>query len=263
MRYRDAPARRSAVLEIVRQQGFSRVSDLSDQLGVSRITVRRDIARLEQDQLVRGAHGGAVAMGLAGPGTHFATRRGSNAGAKRAIARKAVEQVMQRSAGPLGIDAGTTGFEAARFLVPDHQLTVVTHSLPVMVELAERPNVEVVGTGGVLHPETQAFAGPSTVAAYSRVRLDTVLLTASAVRNNIMFCGNAFDAETKRQMMAVADKVVLLVDASKFEGSAPFQVAEMARVHVVIVDHDAPDLLMSSLSDLGLMVLVADPEPAN
>jgi DeoR/GlpR family transcriptional regulator of sugar metabolism len=260
MRYRDAPARRLAALEIVRQQGFSRVSDLSDQLGVSRITVRRDIARLEEDQLVRGAHGGVVAMGPFSLGTHFETRSGSNVGAKRAIARKAIEHVMRRPLGPLGIDAGTTGFEVARLLTPESPLIVVTHSLPVMLELAERPHVEVVGAGGVLHPETQAFAGPSTVAAYSRMRLDTVLLTASAVRSNIMFCGNAFDAETKRQMMTVADEVVLLVDASKFEGSAPFQVAELARVDVVVVDHVAPEALLDSLASQGLQVLIADPD---
>jgi DeoR/GlpR family transcriptional regulator of sugar metabolism len=247
-------------MELVRKQGFCRVSDLSDQLGVSRITVRRDIARLEQDQLVRGAHGGVVAVAPAGFGTHFATRSGANAGAKRAIAKKAVEYVTRQALGPLGIDAGTTGFEAARFLIPDTPLTIVTHSLPVMLELADRPNVEVVGIGGVLHPETQAFAGPSTIAAYGRVRLDTVLLTTSAVRSNMMFCGNDFDAETKRQMMSVADKVVLLVDASKFEGTAPFQVAELERVDVAVVDHGAPEALVSSLSDQGLTVLVADPE---
>jgi DeoR/GlpR family transcriptional regulator of sugar metabolism len=251
------------VLELVRRHGFCRVSDLSDQLGVSRITVRRDIARLQQDHLVRGAHGGVVAVGPATAGTHFATRIEANAGAKRAIAKKGIEYVTRGPLGPLGIDAGTTGLECARRLLPESPLTVVTHSLPVMLELGGRPNVEVLGVGGVLHPETQAFAGPSTVAAYGLVRLDTVLLTTSAVRGNMMFCGNAFDAETKRQMMAVADRVVLLVDASKFEGAAPFQVAEMGRVDVVVVDHGAPVSLQDSLLEQNLTVIVAEADPDN
>lgn len=263
LRYRDAAARRSAVVELVRQQGFCRVADLSEYLGVSRITVRRDIAQLEENNLVRSAHGGVVALAQSGRGTHFQLRSGAHAGAKRAIARKAIEYVSAHRLELLGIDAGTTGFEAARFVAPDSPLTVVTHSLPVMLELAERPNVEVVGIGGVLHPETQAFAGPSTVAAYRRVRLGTLMLTASAVRNRMMFCGNAFDADTKRMMMAVADEVVLLVDASKFEGVAPFQVADLSRVTIVVIDHNAPPELLESLEAQSLKVIVADPEDVN
>jgi DeoR/GlpR family transcriptional regulator of sugar metabolism len=121
-----------------------------------------------------------------------------------------------------------------------------------------RPLVEVVGIGGVLHPETQAFAGPSTVAGYAGLRLGTVLLTASAVRDQMMLCGNAFDAETKRQMMAVADQIILLVDASKFDAIAPFQTAELSRVDVIVVDNRAPSALLKSLEAQNLHVLVAE-----
>jgi DeoR/GlpR family transcriptional regulator of sugar metabolism len=263
LRYRDASARRTALAELVQQQGFCRVPELSEQLGVSRITVRRDIALLEQHHLVRSTHGGVMALSAAGPGspagpgTHFRLRSAAHTEAKQAIGRKAIEYVNRHATGPLGIDAGTTGFQAARFIVPDAPLTVVTHSLPVMTELAQRPLVEVVGIGGVLHPETQAFAGPPTVAGYAGLRLGTVLLTASAVRDQMMLCGNAFDAETKRQMMAVADQIILLVDASKFDAIAPFQTAELSRVDVVVIDDQAPSAVLESLEAQNLRVLVA------
>jgi DeoR/GlpR family transcriptional regulator of sugar metabolism len=258
LRYRDASARRDALARLVQQQGFCRVPELSDHLGVSRITVRRDIALLEQDNLVRSTHGGVVAIPQAGPGTHFQLRSSAHTEAKQAIGRKAIEYVSRHARGPLGIDAGTTGFQAASFIAPQVPLTVVTHSLPVMAELAQRPLVEVVGIGGVLHPETQAFAGPSTVAGYAGLRLGTVLLTASAVRDQMMLCGNAFDAETKRQMMAVADQIILLVDASKFDAIAPFQTAELSRVDVIVVDNRAPSALLKSLEAQNLHVLVAE-----
>jgi|SRR5882757_685963 len=262
LRYRSAAARRLAVVDLVQRHGFCRITDLSDQLGVSRITVRRDVAQLETDNLVRSAHGGVIAPVQPGPGTHFALRSGSHAEAKRAIANKAIEYVSAQPRQLLGIDAGTTGFEAARLLAPETPLKVITHSLPVMMELAERPRVEVVGIGGVLHPETQAFAGPSTVAGYARLRIGTLLLTASAVRNGVMYCGNAFDADTKRQMMAIADEVVLLVDASKFKSVAPFQVADLSSVTTVIVDHETSADLRRDLEQRGLTVVVADPPGA-
>jgi DeoR/GlpR family transcriptional regulator of sugar metabolism len=258
LRYRDASARRNALAELVQQQGYCRVPELSDHLGVSRITVRRDIALLEQHNLVRSAHGGVIAIPSSGPGAPFRLRSAAHSEAKQAIGRKAAEYLSGHATGPLGIDAGTTGFQAARFIAPQAPLTVVTHSLPVMAELAQRPQVEVVGIGGVLHPETQAFAGPSTVAGYASLRLGTVLLTASAVRDQMMLCGNAFDAETKRQMMAVADQIILLVDASKFDAIAPFQTAELSGVDAIVVDDQAPPALLESLAAQGLRVLVAE-----
>jgi DeoR/GlpR family transcriptional regulator of sugar metabolism len=258
LRYRDASARRAALAQLVQQQGFCRIPELSDQLGVSRITVRRDIALLEQENLVRSAYGGAMAVTQVGPGVHFRLRSAAHTEAKQAIGRKAIEYVSGQAIAALGIDAGTTGFQAARFITPSTPLTVVTHSLPVMTELAQRPLVEVVGIGGILHPETQAFAGPSTVAGYAGLRLGAMLLTASAVRDQMMLCGNAFDAETKRQMMAVADQIILLVDASKFDATAPFQTAELSRVNVVVIDDQASPALVKSLEAQHLRVLVAE-----
>jgi DeoR/GlpR family transcriptional regulator of sugar metabolism len=85
-----------------------------------------------------------------------------------------------------------------------------------------------------------------------------VLLTASAVRDQMMLCGNAFDAETKRQMMAVADQIILLVDASKFDAIAPFQTAELSRVDAIIVDDQAPSALVELLEAQNLRVLIAE-----
>jgi len=89
--------------------------------------------------------------------------------------------------------------------------------------------------------------------------LDLAILTASAVRDNIMFCGNVFDADTKRQMLSVADKVMLLVDSSKFEGVAPFQIAQLDSVDVIVVDHETPPDVLKELEGHNFEVIVADP----
>jgi DeoR family transcriptional regulator, aga operon transcriptional repressor len=262
MRYRGAGARRAAMIELIGEIGFCSIMDLCDRLGVSRMTVRRDIQQLEQEKLVRSTYGGVVPVTPHSTGTHFELRRHQEADAKRAIARCAVALIQQQPDAIIGIDAGTSALEVARQLRPEDSCTVVTHSLPVMNELSQRSNVEVIGVGGVLHPETQAFAGPATIAALQRVRLTTLILTASALRDGIIYCGNAFDADTKREMMRIADQVVLIADSSKFRKAAAFDVDDLSHVDIAITDAAATDADRGSLSAAGTQLMIAETESA-
>jgi DeoR/GlpR family transcriptional regulator of sugar metabolism len=260
MRYRGADARRAAMLELINELGFCSITNLCDRLGVSRMTVRRDIQQLEEENLVRSTYGGVVPVTPQSTGTHFELRLRQEAPAKRAIARCAVELIEQQSGAIVGIDAGTSALEVARHLRPTESCTVVTHSLPVMNELSQRPHVEVVGIGGVLHPETQAFAGPRTIAALQRVRLTTLILTTSALRDGVMYCGNTFDADTKREMMRIADQVVLIADSSKFRMVAAFDIDDLSHVTTVITDSATTDTERASLTAAGAHVVIAEAE---
>jgi DeoR/GlpR family transcriptional regulator of sugar metabolism len=260
MRYRGANARRAAMIELINELGFCSITDLCERLGVSRMTVRRDIQQLEEANLVRSTYGGVVPLTSQSTGTHFELRLRQQATAKRAIARRAVELITQESSAIVGIDAGTSALEVARYLRPADGCTIVTHSLPVMNELCQRPHVEVIGIGGVLHPETQAFAGPTTIAALQRVRLTTLILTTSALRDGVMYCGNAFDADTKREMMRIADQVVLIADSSKFRKVAAFDIDDLSRVDTVITDSAATDSERASLTAAGARLILVDDE---
>jgi DeoR family transcriptional regulator, aga operon transcriptional repressor len=260
MRYRGADARRATMIELINELGFCSITNLCDRLGVSRMTVRRDIQQLEDENRVRSTYGGVVPVTPQSTGTHFELRLRQEASAKRAIARRAVELIEQEPGAIVGIDAGTSALEVARHLRPSESCTIVTHSLPVMNELCQRPHVEVIGIGGVLHPETQAFAGPTTIAALQRVRLTTFILTTSALRDGVMYCGNAFDADTKREMMRIADQVVLIADSSKFRKVAAFDVDDLSHVNTVITDSAISDAERESLIAAGADLVVAEGE---
>jgi DeoR/GlpR family transcriptional regulator of sugar metabolism len=249
------------MLDLINELGFCSVTDLGERLGVSRMTVRRDIQQLEEQQLVRSSHGGVAALAPRPGGTHFQLRSDLQSHAKRAIAKRAAELILDRPGAIVGIDAGTSAFQVARQLHPQERCTVVTHSLPVMNELSERPNIQVIGIGGVLHPETQAFAGPATIAALQKVRLDILILGTSAIRDGVMYCGNAFDADTKREMIRISDQTVLLVDSSKFERLAAFDTDDLAKVSTAITDDGIAAEDRQQLTDAGVEVLVAPAEP--
>ncbi|HVX47002.1 MAG TPA: DeoR/GlpR family DNA-binding transcription regulator, partial [Mycobacteriales bacterium] len=113
---------------------------------------------------------------------------------------------------------------------------VVTPSLPVMVELLSHPGVQVHGLGGDLHPVTQSFAGPATVAAIGELRVERLFLAANGIRGTGVYCGNGFDAVVKRALIDIADEVVLLADSSKFQTTAMVRICPLETIQRVVVD---------------------------
>lgn len=262
LRYTRAGARRDALVQIVREQGFCSVRDLSDLLGVSRVTVRRDILQLQADGVVRASHGGVSAISGTTAGGPFELRRQQNRVAKRAIARRAAELVAGADDLVIGIDAGTTAAELADCLAHETGLTVVTHSLPVMNAFSRNRGIELVAAGGVFDTDTQAFAGPAAITNLQRVRLSTLFLTASCVRGGMMYCGNDFEAETKRTLLGLADSVVLLIDSSKFAKAAAFTVASLDAVDVLVVDDGLPNDAHAELAATHLDIITVALHPA-
>jgi len=121
-------------------------------------------------------------------------------------------------------------------LPADRQLTVVTHSLPAMDILGERTGFTLIGLGGVFHASTRSFSGPDTRAAIRNLRLHTLFLAASGLSETGVYCSTPFDAETKRSLIEIADRVVLLVDSSKFSRTAPVFVCGLDAVDVIVTD---------------------------
>lgn len=234
-----ASARRAKLLALVRESGFRSSGELSQELGVSEMTVRRDIHQLAEEGLVQAVHGGASYGGASylvreSMGMDFRLRSKQNAPAKRAVATRAVQ--MLREGDIIALDAGTTALEIARLIPAELKLSVITHSLPAMYLLAARSNVELIGLGGVYQPETQAFTGPVTVEALRHLRVQTTFVAAGAIRAGALYSANHHDAAVKRALIDVADEVVLVTDSSKFRTTAMVEVASLSQIATIICD---------------------------
>ncbi len=222
--------------------------------------MRRDIQRLSKEGQARAVHGGVTAItALLGP-IDFRLRAAQRLAPKQAIARRAISLLAANSV--VALDAGTTTLEVARLLPPDLRMTIVTHSLPVVGTIASRANLEVIGLGGALHPDTQAFAGPITLNALSDIRVHTLLLGATSVRDHAMWCTNTFDAATKRALMAAADRVVLLVDSAKFAITAAMKVAPLSEVHTIISDSSITPEARAMCEGAGVELIVVEDDDA-
>ena len=259
MRYDAAPARRAWIVEELHRSGFLSITEIAARLGVSDMTVRRDLRSLSARHEVRVVHGGvSLAQGaLRDPG--YQARAADHADAKAVIAARAVSRI--GDADTIAIDAGTTAYALARALPSAFRGTVVTHSVPVVNAFLQRGGVRVLGLGGDLLPKSQAFVGPMTVEAAASLRVRTFFMGAAAVDHRGVYVDADIERPTKSALMDTADQVVLLADAAKFTRTAPVRLCTLDRLSVLVTDADPPTGVRGAVEAAGGWVDVVDGVP--
>ncbi len=259
-----ARQRQERILEQVTLTGGARVSDLVELLGVSDMTIRRDIAALARKGLVARVHGGATAVsGRSADEPGFAAKSGLQTLEKRAIAAAAASLV---SAGDsVALSAGTTTYAVAALLrrVPD--LTVVTNSLPVaeLLHTSARDDLTVILTGGVRTP-SDALVGPVAVAALRTLHVDWLFLGVHGFDDRAGFTTpNLVEAETNRALIAAARQVVVTADSTKWGVVGLSSMARLDEVDVLVSDEGLdPDARRIVQSRVGRLVVAPHPGAA-
>lgn len=234
MRYTQAPERRGELLRRVGEAGYVSSTEAAAALGVSEMTIRRDLRQLAAQGLVNRVAGGASGV-APGAGVPFEERSDAATGEKDAVARAAVALVPAGSV--VALDAGTTVAALAALLPAG--VTVVSHSVPVITTCVTRADVELIALGGAYHGSTRSFTGPITRSGLDDLAVDVAVLSATAAGPGGVYSANASDAETKRAMARIAGRVVLLVDHGKIGARAPMRFLDLAEVDVVVTDSGA------------------------
>lgn len=244
MRYTDAPARRQELLARLGATGYLSSADLAAEIGVSEMTIRRDLRRLAEEGLARRVPGGASLPGAGGPDSGadtFEARSGSAAPQKRALAKAAAGLLDEATS--VALDAGTTVAEIVDFL--PEGLSVVSHSLPVITACTAASTAgarEVVALGGFYEPTTRSFTGPATWTAARELAVDVAVISCTALDGRGLYSANPVDAEVKRALLEVADRVVVLADRHKVGARAAVRFAVPGVVDVLVTDAEESDL---------------------
>ena len=214
---RATQERHDALLGLL-AQGTAAVERLAEEVGVSPSTVRRDLARLEQEGRVARTYGGALVRERFHERSFTESEQLQQA-AKSRIAERAVELVPDGAA--VFLDAGTTCLALARLLAVRGPRTVVTRGLEAAALLAQTPEIDVVMLGGHVRPLSHGLVGPLTALALDRMSFDVAVLGADAV-DPVRGLGEPTHEETsvKERAASRASQVVLLADSSKL-GAAP------------------------------------------
>jgi DeoR family transcriptional regulator of aga operon len=244
--------RLSVVLEKLSEGGTVGVAELGRELGVSAATIRRDLEFLEGQRLLMRTHGGAVAQGVLYelPLRYKGARHQEE---KRRIARAAAALVSDGAA--IGLTGGTTTTEVARALVDRQRLTVVTNALNIASELAVRPNLKLVVTGGVARSESYELVGPLAEQSLAGLNLDIVFLGVDGVAPGFgLTTHHEVEAHTNLALIDRAHRVVVVADSSKIGRAAFARICSIDRVHALITDTAADPDMLRTLTDAGVQV---------
>lgn len=229
------------------------VQELTERLQVSEVTIRKDLAFLEEIGSVVRTRGGAKLAEDRTKNRDVRIRRTENQAEKECIARRARELI--NDGDTIFVDSGSTCTFLARE-ISDMNLRVVTDSLDVMSTLADSPEISLISVGGNYRREAGSFIGPIAVDALKELRIGACFLGATGITRTGLFSSeNSIEAEVKRQVLAISRRRIVLADASKYEREAFAVFARAGSIDILIVDRWVA--AMDALTEMGIEIIVA------
>jgi DeoR/GlpR family transcriptional regulator of sugar metabolism len=251
----EATARHTGIVARLRREGRVDVAELSDELGTSEVTIRRDLDQLAEAGVLQRVHGGAVSLLMRGDELPFAMREVEASEAKARIGVAAAE--LLRDGEAVVVDSGTTGLAVARAL-SGRRMTVMPLSLPNANALTGSASTTLLIPGGSARFGEGSLVGPMTEASLRRLRFDTVVLTCCGFSLDAGVTAHDLqDAAVKRAALDSANRVVLVAEGAKFARTALAVVCPYDRVDIVVTDDSAPADALSRLRSAGVQVVQA------
>ena len=252
-----ARQRQELIAQVVEDHGGVRVSALVTELGVSDMTIRRDIETLAHKNLIRKVHGGATKADRSAEESGFTAKPEMSSVQKSGIARAAASLIAPGSS--VAISAGTTAYAVAMELRPIKRLTVVTNS-PRVAELLDDPTRDdqlVVLTGGVRTP-SDALTGPVANEMLATTHVDTLILGVHGIDLEVgLTTPNLQEAQTNRALIKSAKRIVVVANNNKWGIISLSTIATLDKVHTLVTEVELNEEARREISRHGVNLIVA------
>lgn len=246
--------RKQLILERLRHTGQVVAKALSEELGISEDTVRRDLRELAAEGLLQRVHGGALPASPAVGSLQVRAQLAPEE--KRALGRAGAALVQPGQV--VILDGGTTSLQVVHHLPPHLRATVVTHSPAVAVALAGHADIEVLVLGGRLFRHSMVNVGASVVEAAAQLRADLYLMGVTGVHAEAgLTTGDFEEAAVKRALHRRAAETVVLASSDKLGAASAFTVAPLQAVAGLVVPAATPARMRNALKAAGATVSVA------
>ncbi len=257
--------RRKQIIDHLMEVGTNGVDDMAARFGVSRMTIHRDLDRLEEDGLLRKVRGGASMKSSSHFESDYQYRKRQYVEEKRAIAAVAAQKIEPDQT--VLIDDGSTTGAMVQFLQDKRPLTVVTNNAAAISELMDIRGITLIGLGGLYNKHFHCFYGLQTETALHQLRVDHAFMSTSSVSGAYAYHQDQEAVKSKLAMLAAADRRYLLIDHGKFDRTALYRLTELKEFDAVITSRQPSPEACAALRDadvtLEIVTTLTNAAPVN
>jgi len=247
--------RRSLILEKLDETGQVNVSDLSELLGVSEVTIRNDLDKLEKNKLLIRAHGGAFKTNNIA--LNVSEKKKINLDLKRLIGKKAASLIKEDES--IILDSGTTTFELSNNLKKFENLTVISNALDIVNNLSQHKHLDVFMPGGYLKEFSMSLVGPMAERNFKQLYCKKLFLGVDGIKENLgVFTHYMEEAYLNQIMIDVAEEVIVIADSSKFKKSGLAFISGFDKIHKIVTDKDIEPQMVETLNRHNIEVIIAE-----
>ena len=249
--------RHKIIKEQLQLNGYVRVQDLAEQLGVTGATIRKDLRILESQNVLLRTHGSASPVKPHVMDISVDIKASQNRDKKLIIAQAAQSLITPDDAIIIASGSSVTAF--AEILTPRNMINVVTPSLGVALILNEKENVKVMVLGGEMYQNSLSVRGSYTEAGLVNVSCYKLFIGCDGINLETgITCSNLAEASLTTAMMKSCTQTVVLADSSKFGRRGFGKIGNVEDIDIIITDSGIPSTMRKKIEDLGVQILIAD-----
>jgi DeoR/GlpR family transcriptional regulator of sugar metabolism len=245
--------RKIRIIEYVKKNKTATISKLAKEFHVHEVTIRRDLASIENEGVVKRTHGGVILNQWSNKELPFDDRTIQNMEQKMRIGEQAASLIAEGD--HIIIDSGTTTHYIAKNLKNHKNITVITNDMNIAIELKDSPQIKVILTGGELYPSSYMVNGMFTEQVLRSLRVVKAFVGTPALHpeHGLMHM-EAELVPTKQHMIQAAQETIVVTDSSKIGKLALYQVAPLSSIHTLITGKDASQDVIQPVRELGTTV---------
>lgn len=248
--------RHALIMDMLIKQNSILVTDLSDRLQVSSVTIRKDLTELERAKKLYRSHGRAILINPYINNRNVNVKEKLCIDEKRLIGKVAASMITRDDS--ILIASGTTVHALARCIQPDHRLTVITASLQVSDHLSGMENVDIIQLGGMLRHSSLSVVGNYAEQILSNFYCSKLYLGVDGIDLDFgITTTDMREANLNQVMMRTAQKTIVLADSTKFGRRGFSKIADMDEVDLIITDENVPASITQRLEEMGIEVIIA------
>ncbi len=251
-----AEERKQQIVKLINNSDKVTVAQLCDYFKVSSATIRNDLRELENSNLLRRTHGGAMAKSKTGFELDTPQKEGYHLAEKNKIAEAAIDLIDDGDT--IIIDTGTTTMELAKRLNRKSNITVVVNDINIARLLEDYEGISIILLGGMVRKKFHCTVGFWGLKIISEISVDKAFIGANAISSKGISTPDVNQAEMKKAMIAAANKVIVLSDSSKFGKNSFAKFSNLSQVDTIITDSGLSVVTRKEFEVGGIEIIVAD-----